>query len=80
MKTLPTSGKTGATIRILGSNLTGATSVSFNGTAAAFMVVSRTLISATVPASDHRLCDRDYTEPNLEEQREIPDPAVKREA
>ena len=47
---LPASGKVGATVRILGSNLTGASAVSFNGTAAAFMVISKTLISVTVPA------------------------------
>lgn len=47
---LPTSGKVGAVIRILGSNLTGATSVGFNDTAAAFTIVSFTEITATVPA------------------------------
>ena len=40
----------GATINILGSNLTGASSVSFNGRAAAFEVVSTSEIAATVPA------------------------------
>jgi hypothetical protein len=40
----------GATVNILGTNLTGATSVSFNGTAATFKVVSASLITATVPA------------------------------
>jgi len=49
VETLPASGKVGAAIRILGTNLTGATSVSFNGTAAAFTVVSASQISATVP-------------------------------
>ena len=48
--TLPTSGKVGATVRILGTNLTGATSVTFNGTAAVFTVISPTLISTIVPA------------------------------
>ncbi len=46
---LPGSGKAGSPMQILGSNLTGATAVSFNGTAASFMVVSKNLISATVP-------------------------------
>jgi uncharacterized repeat protein (TIGR03803 family) len=48
--TRPASGETGAFVEILGSDLTGATSVSFNGIAAAFTVVSRYLITATVPA------------------------------
>ena len=39
-----------APVRILGTNLTGATSVTFNGTAAKYTVVSGSLISATVPA------------------------------
>jgi uncharacterized repeat protein (TIGR03803 family) len=50
VKTLPTSGKVGAAVKILGTNLTGATSVGFHGTAAAFTVVSASEISATVPA------------------------------
>jgi uncharacterized repeat protein (TIGR03803 family) len=43
------SGKVGATVKILGTSLTGATGVSFNGTAAAFKVVSSSLITTTVP-------------------------------
>jgi len=39
----------GSTVDILGSNLTGAISVSFNGTSAAFTVVSATEITTTVP-------------------------------
>jgi uncharacterized repeat protein (TIGR03803 family) len=50
VKTLPTFGKEGATIFILGTNLTGATKVSFNGTAAKFKVVSGSEITTTVPA------------------------------
>jgi len=34
---------------ILGNGLTGSTSVTFNGTAATFTVVSNTQITATVP-------------------------------
>jgi uncharacterized repeat protein (TIGR03803 family) len=49
-ETVPTSGKIGETIQILGNDLTEATSVSFNGTPAVFTVDSKTLISATVPA------------------------------
>lgn len=48
--TLPTSGQVGQQIRILGSNLTGATSVTFNGVSAAFTVTGSTYITATVPA------------------------------
>ena len=50
VKTQPTSGNVGAAVKILGTNLTGATSVSFNGTAAVFTVVSPSLITTTVPA------------------------------
>jgi len=50
VETQPTSGKVGAAVKILGTNLTGTTSVTFNGTAAVFTVVSNSLISTTVPA------------------------------
>ena len=50
VETLPASGKVGATVKILGTNLTGATSVTFNGTAATFTVVSSSEIDTTVPA------------------------------
>jgi len=50
VKTVPTSGKVGAAVKILGNDLTGATSVSFNGTAAAFTVVSSAEITTTVPS------------------------------
>jgi uncharacterized repeat protein (TIGR03803 family) len=50
VETEPTSGKVGAAVNILGTNLAGATSVTFNGTAAAFKVVSPSLITTTVPA------------------------------
>jgi uncharacterized repeat protein (TIGR03803 family) len=46
----PTTGKMGATVRILGTDLAGATSVTFNGTAATFAVDSHSLITTTVPA------------------------------
>lgn len=49
VETVPASGKVGDVIQILGTNLTGATSVSFNGAAAMFTVQSSSLISATVP-------------------------------
>ena len=50
VETQPTSGKVGAAVKILGTNLTGATSVTFNGTAATFTVVSSSLITTDVPA------------------------------
>jgi len=50
VETLPAAGKVGAAVKILGSKLTGATSVTFNGTPAAFTVVSGSLITTTVPA------------------------------
>jgi len=46
----PGSGQPGATVKILGNNLTSATSVTFHGTPATFQVVSKNLITATVPA------------------------------
>jgi uncharacterized repeat protein (TIGR03803 family) len=49
VKTLPTSGKVGAVVEILGTDLTGATSVTFNGTAAVFTVKSASEITTTVP-------------------------------
>lgn len=47
----PASGKVAAKVTILGTNLTGATAVSFNGTAATFTVASGgASINTTVPA------------------------------
>lgn len=51
VETLPTSGKVGSAVRILGTNLTGTTSVTFNGAAATFTLVSSTEIDTTVPTS-----------------------------
>jgi len=50
VRLLQNSGKVGAKIAVLGSNLTGASAVSFNGTSATFTVVSAGEVSATVPA------------------------------
>jgi uncharacterized repeat protein (TIGR03803 family) len=50
VKTLPIAGKAGASVKILGSDLTGASSVTFGGVPAAFTVNSAVLITATVPA------------------------------
>lgn len=49
VETMPTSGKVGAAVKILGTDLTGATSVTFNGKTASFKVVTRTEIMTTVP-------------------------------
>jgi uncharacterized repeat protein (TIGR03803 family) len=50
VETVPTAGKVGATVIILGTDLSEATSVTFNGTAAEFKVVSATEITTTVPS------------------------------
>ena len=50
LKTRTGSGLVGAAVTIFGTDLTGATSVTFNGTAASFAVKSATEITATVPA------------------------------
>jgi uncharacterized repeat protein (TIGR03803 family) len=49
VETQPTSGTFGTPVTILGTNLTGATSVNFNGTAATFNVVSPSEITTAVP-------------------------------
>ena len=49
VKTLQSSANVGATVVILGTNLTGATKVTFNGISAKFTVVSANEITATVP-------------------------------
>jgi uncharacterized repeat protein (TIGR03803 family) len=49
VKTLPTIGKVGTKVRILGNNLTGAISVTFHGTPANFAVVSGTQITTSIP-------------------------------
>jgi uncharacterized repeat protein (TIGR03803 family) len=50
LETQPTFGSVGTPVTILGTNLTNATSVSFNGIAATFNIVSASEISTTVPA------------------------------
>jgi len=47
---LPAVGKTQSIVHILGTNLTGASSVTFNGVAAGFTAVSQTELTASVPA------------------------------
>lgn len=49
VETIPSWGNTGAAVKILGTNLTSASSVSFNGTPATFKVVSGSEITTTVP-------------------------------
>jgi uncharacterized repeat protein (TIGR03803 family) len=50
VKTLPTAGKVASAVKILGTNLTGSTAVTFNGKPAKFTVVSATEITTKVPA------------------------------
>lgn len=49
VETQPTSGTVGTAVKILGTNLTSATSVTFNGTVAVFKVASSSEITTTVP-------------------------------
>jgi len=46
---VPSSGNVGAAVEILGTNLTGATNVTFNGTTTVFTVISSSEISTSVP-------------------------------
>jgi hypothetical protein len=50
VETQPASGAVGTAVNILGTDLTGATSVTFNGTAAKFTVSSSSEITTTVPS------------------------------
>jgi uncharacterized repeat protein (TIGR03803 family) len=50
VETQPNSGPVGATVNILGMDLTGVTSVTFHGTEAKFKVVSPSYLRATVPS------------------------------
>src|SRR5229473_3421993 len=49
VKTVPIAGTVGVKVRILGTGLTGATGVAFNGLTAPFTVISATEITTTVP-------------------------------
>lgn len=49
IKTLPTAGKVGIDVAVLGTDLTGATSVTFNGVPATYSVASPSLIKAVLP-------------------------------
>jgi hypothetical protein len=46
----PNFGKVGRVVGILGNNLTGTSSVTFNGTPAAFKVISSTYVKARIPS------------------------------
>jgi uncharacterized repeat protein (TIGR03803 family) len=50
VETNPRAGTVGTKVGILGTDLTGATAVAFNGTAAQFEVISSSLIETTVPS------------------------------
>lgn len=50
VETIPSAGKVATQVVILGNNLTGSASVTFNGTPAEFTVISETEIRASVPA------------------------------
>jgi uncharacterized repeat protein (TIGR03803 family) len=50
VETVPASGNVGAAVRILGTDLKGATGVTFNGTAATFQIISKSEIETSVPA------------------------------
>jgi uncharacterized repeat protein (TIGR03803 family) len=50
VRLLPTSGKVGKTIEVLGQGFNGTTNVSFSGTTATFSIVSDTYLTAIVPA------------------------------
>ncbi len=47
----PSTGPVGTSVVVTGTNLTGATAISFNGTSATFTLNSATQITATVPTS-----------------------------
>lgn len=49
VKTVPAAGRDGKRVTILGTNLTGTTKVTFNGTPVPFSVISSTEISTAVP-------------------------------
>jgi uncharacterized repeat protein (TIGR03803 family) len=50
VETVPSAGRSGRSVNILGNDVTGATSVTFDGAAAVFTVESATAIKTTVPA------------------------------
>jgi hypothetical protein len=49
LETLPASGEAGTKVTVLGNDLRGTTSVTFNGKKAQFTVVSNTEVATTLP-------------------------------
>lgn len=49
VETQTTSGKVGSVVKILGTNLTGITQVTFNGIGTTFIAISKSEVTATVP-------------------------------
>ena len=73
VRTAPGSGKVGAPVVILGTNLAGTTAVTFHGTAAAFTVVSSSEITTEVPGwRRHGQGQSKNTQRNALEQRGLP--------
>ena len=66
----PTSGKVGTQIVLLGTNLTGATGVTFNGHKATFVVVSTTKSRRLCPGRNHQSSRGDR--PQLYPERQPP--------
>jgi hypothetical protein len=50
IKTVPTAAAAGTQVQILGTNLSAASQVTFNGIAAPFTVISASLITSPVPS------------------------------
>jgi hypothetical protein len=73
VETLPTSGKERASVRILGTDLRGATSVSFNGTPATFQGgIALHHLGDSAGRGHLRLRHRNHTERDAQEQCEAP--------
>ena len=71
---LPISSKVGKAIDILGQGFTGSSAVSFNGTAASFIIKSDTYLTGIVSGwREHWLCHREYARRFADEQQAIQD-------
>jgi hypothetical protein len=70
-------GNVGAVVKILGTDLTGATGVTFNGITAEFEVVSASLIKAIVPTgATTRFGNGDNAFRHADQQQAIPGFAI----